>query len=439
MADQTAQQSQQQQQNMAPTPTHDERLVACVKRIWKSDQANAERILSNLSNVIGAVQKEQDPVKREGLQVSYPPRPRNLKRDLVFIPWQKKIQSVKNAAILFQQFARQGNSFVPEIAAEVAVHAAMHNTNPSQLYPSTLQRFLQQQQQQQQQGAGQQQQQPQQQEPSRMEGVVATPSWPNKISDPEEHIKMVSKDPAAHMDPGPVAFPALRPTLTGGVPLGIQNGVSRLHPLLLPLLITMIGTPAHILPPPDDPSIYVPDIRPTSLRKNQAAEQHVRKKIQELVSTVDPTVKVDAEAEDVRPLDFAPSLFVSLTPPGSFSWKSRTSLSTPSPISLVASQHTVARRIWMSATSNYIWKCTMGSGFRASPSTHHHNRMLHPVHRATPKRLLGAAEGGARIRREAPRPLPLQGLARLRRGVRGLPPLIRRRRRQDYYEQSLCW
>ena len=62
------------------------------------------------------------------------------------------------------------------------------------------------------------------------------------------------------------------------------------------------GTPAHILPPQDDPSIFVPDIRPTSLRKNQAAEQHVRKKIQELVSTVDSGVKVDADAEDVSDL-----------------------------------------------------------------------------------------------------------------------------------------
>ncbi|KAG8801959.1 Transcription initiation factor TFIID subunit 12, partial [Serendipita sp. 399] len=59
-------------------------------------------------------------------------------------------------------------------------------------------------------------------------------------------------------------------------------------------------TPSSIQPPTDDPSIFVPDIlRPTSLRKNQSAEQHVRKKIQELVSTVDATVKVDADAEDL--------------------------------------------------------------------------------------------------------------------------------------------
>lgn len=64
---------------------------------------------------------------------------------------------------------------------------------------------------------------------------------------------------------------------------------------------SLLGTPAHIQPPQDDPSIFVPDIRPTSLRKNQAAEQHVRKKIQELVTSVDSSVKVDADAEDVRP------------------------------------------------------------------------------------------------------------------------------------------
>ncbi|KIM32386.1 hypothetical protein M408DRAFT_63472 [Serendipita vermifera MAFF 305830] len=120
---------------------------------------------------------------------------------------------------------------------------------------------------------------------NRMEGVIQTPAtvpFAEKISDPEGLTKVLSMDAAAHTDPGPVSFPPLRPTLTGGVPLGIQN-----------------STPAHILPPQDDPSIFVPDIRPTSLRKNQAAEQHVRKKIQELVSSVDSNVKVDADAEDL--------------------------------------------------------------------------------------------------------------------------------------------
>ena len=63
--------------------------------------------------------------------------------------------------------------------------------------------------------------------------------------------------------------------------------------------MSSIGTPSAIQPPADDPALFVADIRPTSLRKNQGVESHVRKKIQDLVATVDPTVKVDADAEDV--------------------------------------------------------------------------------------------------------------------------------------------
>ncbi|KAG8814833.1 Transcription initiation factor TFIID subunit 12 [Serendipita sp. 400] len=103
------------------------------------------------------------------------------------------------------------------------------------------------------------------------------------IHDPEEITRSQSTAPAAHVDPGPASWPPIRPTLNGGFPAGLQH-----------------GTPSSIQPPADDPSIFVPDIRPTSLRKNQGAEQHVRKKIQELVATVDANVKVDAEAEDVR-------------------------------------------------------------------------------------------------------------------------------------------
>lgn len=50
--------------------------------------------------------------------------------------------------------------------------------------------------------------------------------------------------------------------------------------------------------------MLVPDIRPTSLRKNAGAEQHVRKKIQDMVASVDSSVKVDAEAEDVSLVRF---------------------------------------------------------------------------------------------------------------------------------------
>ncbi|PVG03075.1 hypothetical protein CPB86DRAFT_779960 [Serendipita vermifera] len=103
----------------------------------------------------------------------------------------------------------------------------------------------------------------------------------NQIHDPTNITLTVSSNAAAHADPGPVAWPSVRPTLTGGVPTGLQN-----------------GTPSLIQAPMDDPSMFLPDIRPTSLRKTPA-EQHVRKKMQELVSTVDPNVKVDADAEEL--------------------------------------------------------------------------------------------------------------------------------------------
>lgn len=61
-----------------------------------------------------------------------------------------------------------------------------------------------------------------------------------------------------------------------------------------------IGTPALIHQSMDDPSMFVPDLRPQGLRKQPGIEQHVRRKIQDIVATVDSSVKVDPEAEDVR-------------------------------------------------------------------------------------------------------------------------------------------
>lgn len=107
---------------------------------------------------------------------------------------------VKHVILLFQHITRGGGNFLPDIAVDAAIAAFQRNVNPLQMYPIALERHQQQQQQ------------------ARME-------WPDKICDPEEITKVVSKDPTAHSDPGSVAFPALRPTLTGGVPLGIQNGV----------------------------------------------------------------------------------------------------------------------------------------------------------------------------------------------------------------------
>jgi hypothetical protein len=46
----------------------------------------------------------------------------------------------------------------------------------------------------------------------------------NQIHDPNSITLTVSSNAAAHADPGPVAWPAVRPTLTGGVPTGLHHG-----------------------------------------------------------------------------------------------------------------------------------------------------------------------------------------------------------------------
>lgn len=106
--------------------------------------------------------------------------------------------------------------------------------------------------------------------------------FPNEVMDPLGIRGLISSNPQAHVDPGLVTFPGVRPTLTGGRPGGLQH-----------------GTPSAISPEDTDMSAFVPDIRPTSLRKNTGAEQHMRRKIQDLVSTVDSNAKIDADAEEV--------------------------------------------------------------------------------------------------------------------------------------------
>ena len=66
-----ADQQQQQQQRALSRPTWDERLVACVMRIWKVEHDNAERVLTSLNSIIEAAQKEQDPGKKETMMVSH--------------------------------------------------------------------------------------------------------------------------------------------------------------------------------------------------------------------------------------------------------------------------------------------------------------------------------------------------------------------------------
>ena len=62
----------------------------------------------------------------------------------------------------------------------------------------------------------------------------------------------------------------------------------------------LLGTPASLARPPQDISIFIPDVRHSSLRK-APGQDAVRKRIQELATTVDPGVKIDSEAETASP------------------------------------------------------------------------------------------------------------------------------------------
>jgi hypothetical protein len=199
MADQNTQQ-QQQQQRAPSRSVWDERVVACVMRIWKAEHDSAERILSSLNTIIEAAQKEQDPGKRETMIVSHLYITGMSLGILSLKLWQKNTTLVNHINMLFLHVTRAGGNFLPDVAVDAAIAALQRNVNPLQMYPVVLERHQQQLQQ-------------------------ARAEWPDKITDPEGITTVVSKDPTAHIDPGSVAFPALRPTLSGGVPLGIQNGM----------------------------------------------------------------------------------------------------------------------------------------------------------------------------------------------------------------------
>lgn len=69
--------------------------------------------------------------------------------------------------------------------------------------------------------------------------------------------------------------------------------------VLLESSIICLGTPALLDRVPEDLSLYgLGEVR-VGPRKMTPADQSMRKSIQELVSSIDPNVKVEPEVEDV--------------------------------------------------------------------------------------------------------------------------------------------
>lgn len=70
------------------------------------------------------------------------------------------------------------------------------------------------------------------------------------------------------------------------------------------------GTPSQIARGDDATSLTLDDGR--ARRKNTPGDQSMRRSIQDLVTSIDPNVRVEPEVEDVR---FASSLLVIVPPP----------------------------------------------------------------------------------------------------------------------------
>lgn len=98
---------------------------------------------------------------------------------------------------------------------------------------------------------------------------------------------------------GPGTWPQVsRPTLTGGVAGGRIAGANEFLPDSRSTVLTrLIGSPAQMTRGTEE-MLNLDDSR-APRRKNSAGDQSMRRSIQDLVSSIDPSVKIEPDVEDV--------------------------------------------------------------------------------------------------------------------------------------------
>ncbi|THV08246.1 hypothetical protein K435DRAFT_832790 [Dendrothele bispora CBS 962.96] len=111
-------------------------------------------------------------------------------------------------------------------------------------------------------------------------GVDAQPTLASLASTPTQESAYPISSTLNTNNPGPVNWAQPRPTLTGGIPSGRVS-----------------GTPAQVTRPEDAMPLTVDDNR--SRPKNTPGDQSMRRTIQDLVSSIDPNVKIEPEVEDL--------------------------------------------------------------------------------------------------------------------------------------------